>query len=300
MELRSLRYFVAVAEERSFTRAAERLWVAQPGLSTQIRRLETELGVQLFVRHTRGAEPTAAGKVLLERARNVLTAVDSVLATGHDVADGTVGSLRLGVASWTRWGRTDEMLTMFSEAHRGVDLSILEGLGGCLWRELRDRRLDAVIAPSCCGGADLRRLDLGGEPWVALVSSRHPLATMRQLDPESLYGKPILVNGQRDAASQDDALTALLADLGLSPRLMSGTPGSKLGAVVAGRAVALTTAPGLLSPELVVRPLSPTRTLSFSLLWRDEPQPPVLRKFVDSVRNALEQAREPRARLAAA
>ena len=69
MELRHLRYFVAIAEERSFTAAAERLWVAQPGLSTQIRRLETELGVRLFERHARGVDLTEAGALFLERAR---------------------------------------------------------------------------------------------------------------------------------------------------------------------------------------------------------------------------------------
>src|SRR5271167_2601665 len=71
MELRHLHYFVAIAEERSFTRAAERLWVAQPGLSTQIRRLETELGIKLFERHTRGVDLTSAGELFLECARRV-------------------------------------------------------------------------------------------------------------------------------------------------------------------------------------------------------------------------------------
>jgi len=66
MELRHLRYFVAIAEERSITRAAERLWIAQPGLSTQVRRLEAELGIQLLHRHTRGVELTDAGEVFLE------------------------------------------------------------------------------------------------------------------------------------------------------------------------------------------------------------------------------------------
>src|SRR4029450_13503814 len=69
MELRHLRYFVAIAEEGSFSSAAERLWVAQPGLSTQIRRLEAELGGKLFIRHTRGGDLTAAGEAFLERRR---------------------------------------------------------------------------------------------------------------------------------------------------------------------------------------------------------------------------------------
>src|ERR1700709_640112 len=85
MELRHLRYFAAIAEEGSFTAAAERLWVAQPGLSTQIRRLETELGVRLFERHTRGVTLTPAGALFLERARVALAAADAAAATGLDL-----------------------------------------------------------------------------------------------------------------------------------------------------------------------------------------------------------------------
>src|ERR1700750_955400 len=99
MEFRHLRYFVAIAEERSFTRAAERLWVAQPGLSTQIRKLEAELGVQLFERGTRGVDLTQAGKVFLERARVALAAAEAAGATGRDLKAGVMGTLRLGLAS---------------------------------------------------------------------------------------------------------------------------------------------------------------------------------------------------------
>src|SRR6201989_725878 len=99
MELRHFRYFVALAGERRFARAAERLWVAQPGLSTQIRRLESELGVQLFERHTRGVDLTAAAELFLERARTALAAADAARATGHDLEEGLVGSVRLGIAT---------------------------------------------------------------------------------------------------------------------------------------------------------------------------------------------------------
>src|SRR3954454_11538008 len=113
MELRHLRYFVAIAEERSFTRAAERLWVAQPGLSTQIRRLESELGVQLFERHTRGVDLTEAGELFLERARTTLTAADAARTIGHDLEEGLVGSVRLGIGTGTGWPGTSALLGHF-------------------------------------------------------------------------------------------------------------------------------------------------------------------------------------------
>src|ERR1044072_6552286 len=103
MELRHLRYFVAIAEERSFTRASERLWVAQPGLSAQIRRLESELGVQLFERHSRGVDLTGAGELFLERARTALAATEAARATGDELEEGLVGSVRLGTVTGAGW-----------------------------------------------------------------------------------------------------------------------------------------------------------------------------------------------------
>src|SRR3954453_7479695 len=134
MELRHLRYFVAIAEERSFTRAAERLWVAQPGLSTQIRRLESELGVQLFDRHTRGVDLTDAGELFLERARTALAAADVARSTGHDLAAGLVGAVRLGIASEARWDRTSALLNAFARERPAVEVTTFESYGGTLLR----------------------------------------------------------------------------------------------------------------------------------------------------------------------
>src|SRR5438477_6383896 len=142
MELRHLRYFVAIAEERSFTRAAERLWVAQPGLSTQMRRLEAELGVRLFERHTRGVDLTQAGELFLERARLTLAAAETAAATGRDLEAGVIGSVRLGVAGGADWQLTPSLLQRFGRERPGVELTVLEAYGGMLWRELRDGRLD--------------------------------------------------------------------------------------------------------------------------------------------------------------
>src|SRR3954470_11040513 len=164
MELRHLRYFVAIAEERSFTRAAERLWVAQPGLSTQIRRLESELGVQLFDRHTRGVDLTDAGELFLERARTALAAADAARSTGLDLEDGLVGSVRLGIVTGTGWPGTSALLGHFGRERPAVELTVVESYAGTLLRDLRDGRLDAIIAPSEFGSAELRRVRAVARP----------------------------------------------------------------------------------------------------------------------------------------
>src|SRR6267154_1338264 len=99
MELRHLRYCVAVAEERHMTRAAARLGIQQPPLTQQIRRLETELGIMLLRRLPRGVEPTEAGRVLLERARPILVQVEEALEAARSTARGEAGRLTVGVTS---------------------------------------------------------------------------------------------------------------------------------------------------------------------------------------------------------
>jgi DNA-binding transcriptional LysR family regulator len=281
MELRHLRYFVAIAEERSFTCAAERLWVAQPGLSTQIRRLEDELGIKLFDRHTRGVDLTQAGELFLERARVALAAAATAGATGRDLETGVVGSVRLGIASGARWRLASDLLQRFSHERRGVELTVLEAYGGTLWRDLRDGRLDALLAPTGHASADLRALELGSEPWVVLIGTGHRLAGIGPLAAEELDGEPIAVTGHRDGAALDRATAGLFDELGVAPELVPAAPGPGLHATVAGHEVlALTTAPDGLPAGVIARRLDPRRTLAFELLSRDETPSPALADFI--------------------
>jgi DNA-binding transcriptional LysR family regulator len=281
MELRHLRYFVAIAEERSFTRAAERLWVAQPGLSTQMRRLEAELGVTLFTRHTRGVDLTQSGELLLERARVALAAVETAAATGLDLKAGVIGSVRLGVAAGADWHVTPSLLQRFSREHPGVELTVLVAHGATLWRELREGRLDALVAPAGHASADLLTLELGSDPWVALIGTGHRLAGIGSVAAEELDGERIAVTGHRDGAAFDRAVAELLAELGVLAELVPGAPGPALIAEVAANyLLALTTTPHALTAGVVVRPLDPQMTLSFELLTRDEAPSPALAEFI--------------------
>lgn len=292
MELRHFRYFVAIAEEGSFTRAAERLWVAQPGLSTQIRRLEAELGVTLLERHTRGVELTEAGTLFLERARVALVAAESAGATGRDLEAGVVGSLRLGVATGARWEPTPALLRRFSRARPGVELTVIEAYGGTLWRDLRDGRLDALLAPAGHASADLTTRELGSETGVVLVGIGHPLAGIGPVSAEDLDGEQVAVSRHRDGAVLDRAVREMLGGLGVSAELVAGAPGPALHAAVAtNEVIALTTAPDCLPDGVIARTLDPRRTLSFELLVRDEPPSSALGGFISMAEDVAHRAR---------
>jgi DNA-binding transcriptional LysR family regulator len=280
VELRHLRYFIAIAEEQSFSRAAERMWIAQPGLSTQIRRLEAELGVQLFERHTRGVRLTQPGEVFLERARVALAAAERAAATGRDLKAGVVGSVRLGVATEARRSTASGLLHRFSRERPGVELTVLEAYGGTLWRDLHDGRLDAVLAPAGHVSAGLKTCDLGPEPWMVLIGTGHRLAGIGPVSAGDLDGERIAVTGHRDGAAFDRAVAELLADLGVTPELVAGPPGPALhAAVAANEMLAVTTSPDPLPARVVSRTLDPRRTLSFELQWRDEAPSAALAEF---------------------
>jgi DNA-binding transcriptional LysR family regulator len=281
MELRHLRYFVAIAEERSFTRAAERLWVAQPGLSTQIRRLERELGVQLFERHTRGVDLTYAGTLFLERARAALSAADAALATGQDLQSGVAGTVRLGISTPARWQGTSTIFERFASERSAVEVTVLEGYGGTLWRDLRDGRLDAVVAPRGFASPDLNVLELGSAPWVVLVGEAHRLGADGPLDARELHGESIAVSAHRDGAGHDRTIAHLLSELDVTAAMVPALPGPALHVAISrGQALALTTGPEALPAGVFARPLVPRRTLEFELLWRDETSSPALGEFV--------------------
>src|SRR4051794_34241978 len=286
MELRHLRYFVAIAEERSFTRAAEKLWIAQPGLSTQIRRLEEELGVRLFERHTRGVDLTEAGELLLDRARATLAAAEAARSTGRDLEAGLVGSVRLGVATCAGWSGTSGLLARFGRDWPEVEVTVSESYGGTLVRDLRDGRLDAVLAPAMFATAELRQLKMGREPWLVLAGASHRLARGEgPVAAGELRAERGVVTRHRDAAAYDRAVADTLTELGVACELSRAGSGPAFYVpVVSGDALALTTSPAAAAEGLAARPLERADAIDFALFWRDKTPAPALDRFIAAAR----------------
>jgi DNA-binding transcriptional LysR family regulator len=217
VELRHLRYFVAVAEELHFRRAAERLYVAQPAVSEQIRKLEAELGVRLFDRTHRSVSLTQAGSVLLVEARRVLHQAEIAQLAARNAHDSAGSKLRIGYVPDVLPASVPRALQELASAAPRVEVSLETGATHQLIQSVRDQRLDAVIVGLPAAAKGLRATSLGHQSLVAAVPAASPYAlepelTLELLDPERLVMLPRDTN-----PALHDAVVAECRDAGLSP-----------------------------------------------------------------------------------
>ena len=175
MELRQLRYFIAVAEERSFSRAAQRLHVSQPPLSTQIMMLEQELGVQLFERSNRGVTLTSAGAVFHEEMRAVMLRLEQGKTRAQQAGRGHVGTLSVGFISLADYGILPPALKAFRARFPQVEVQLHELTTDAQLRELRAGRLDLGIALGPIQEAGFAFEILLREQLVLAMPAGHPL-----------------------------------------------------------------------------------------------------------------------------
>jgi DNA-binding transcriptional LysR family regulator len=182
MELRQLEYFVAVAEERSFTKAAARVHVAQPGVSAQVRRLEEELGQELLDRSGRTVSLTQVGAAMLPYARSALAAVSGARGAVDELTGLTSGHVAVGMVTACAALDVPELLAAFRRQHPGVGISLSEADAGRLLEDLQAGRLDlAWVALGTADPPGLQTRTLSDEPLVAAVAHGHPLAGRRSI-----------------------------------------------------------------------------------------------------------------------
>ncbi len=183
MDLRQLEHFVTVAEERHFTRASERLFISQSGLSASIRALEKELGAELFDRNTRRVELTDAGRALLEQARRTLASVTAAREAVAAVQGLLRGRLRVGTEQCLGVIDVPGELARFHESHPGVDLYVQQAGSTHLVEDVRTGRLDvAFVAGPFAIPDDLTFIRLASEPMVLICHPAHRLAGVRGIE----------------------------------------------------------------------------------------------------------------------
>ncbi|WP_405590076.1 LysR family transcriptional regulator [Streptomyces sp. NBC_01190] len=216
MEIRQLQYFVAVAEELHFSRAADRLHIGQPAVSQQVRRLERELGVELFDRSGRTVRLTPVGRALLDDARAVLGSVHAFIAKAGRLAAREEGIFRLGISS-ALGQRLDYFLDALSEKKSGILFEFRTAGAQVRLDEVRAGRLDAAFVRGIGAAPGLRLLPLWCDPLVAVLPAAHPLARRSTLDLRDLADVPLRIMGRSQNQVLFDSVTSACRRAGFEP-----------------------------------------------------------------------------------
>jgi DNA-binding transcriptional LysR family regulator len=273
MELRHLRTIVAVAEHRSLTKAGEELYLTQSAVSQQIRRLEQDLGVEVFRRTSRSVELTAEGGVILGYAQRVLAEVDGMHRELEEISGLLRGKLRIGGVYPTGPYDLFGLLADFRGAHPGVAIHMVEATQDDVLAELRADELDCAFAaldPDALGEEFAATL-LWEEEIVVALPEGHPLCGRERITFEELADEDLIA--YRDNSALRRRLERTMAQLGLEPRnafvctemgAVRGLASKGLGVAVIPRSVA--EQPG---PPIELRPMGPKRlTWPIALVWR--------------------------------
>jgi DNA-binding transcriptional LysR family regulator len=285
MELRQLRYFVAVAEELHFRRAAQRLHISQPPLSAQIAALERELGCRLLERSRRRVQLTPAGESLLRDARALLSELDGAVATARLIASGQRGRLRVNFVGSALFSLVPALVQRFRAARPAVEL------------ELRERstveQLRAVASGATDVGlirlptelpAELRAEVVLREPTVLALPSAHRLAARRRILPRNVAEEPFVLFPRAQAPGFHDLLVGSLAAAGAPPRVVQNAPemATIIGLVAAGIGLSLVPASvarlGL--DGVTYRPLAGAPSAELAALTRAGESSALVRAFV--------------------
>jgi len=287
--LRHLHYFVTVAEERHFGRAAERLHMAQPPLSQQIRRLEAELGLELLTRTTRRVDLTPAGAAYLERARAILASVETAADEAHRVAAGVVGHLAIGCVGSATYSLLPALSRRLADELPGVDFSFRgEMLVADQVEALREGAIDvALLRPPITDGT-LTVSPLREERLVVAVPIGHPLADRRQIRVSDLAETDLIVHSAGRRSAMYDVVRRLFSEAGLTPciRHEVGETSTLVTLVAGGLGVAIVPQPvsALALKGVTYRPLvRPATTVALAVAHRADRDEPHLRRTLAAI-----------------
>lgn len=288
MELRQLRYFVAVAEELHFRRAASRLHMSQPPLSQQIQQLEAEMGCRLLARTRRRVELTPAGEAFLRDARALLADLDGAIAAARRIAAGQTGRLRINFVGSALLSTVPELVQRFRGAHPLVEIELHERSTAEQLRAIKSGTVDVgLIRPPLEPDGDLSVEILQRERTVAALPADHPLASMRRNPLRRLAAEPLVLFPRDQAPGFHDLLISSLAGTGVTPRVVQYAPEMMtiIGLVAAGIGVSLVPASvqRLALDGVIYRPVIGAPSADLAAVSRAGDESPLVRAFIAHV-----------------
>lgn len=294
MELRHLRYFVAIAEEGSLTRAAARLGIQQPPLSQQLRALEGELGFTLFRRHARGVEITAGGESFLADARSLLAAAGAAARRALRVASGQVGALTIGLAtSAAGHPLAPRAIREFRRRHPAVALTFVDGNAAALTEAVQERRVHvALVRAPVARPAELHQESLLEEPLLLAITATHPLLARRRasIALADLRDEAFILVRRPGAPGMYGDLVAACRRAGFDPRIVAEVGNMFVNTMLVAAGVGVSVVPASMAHsfahEVAYLPIrsAPELVAPLTLVSRNEESNPAALEFVALVR----------------
>jgi DNA-binding transcriptional LysR family regulator len=296
IDLKQLKYFLAVAEEKSFSRAAERLHISQPPLSQQIMKLESELGVRLFARTTRTFELTVAGKALMSEASDLLAKMRITIDTIRQIDRGEVGRLRVGIVGSAMWGPIPSLLEEFQSKYPRVTWTIHEFGPTVQYEALRAKQIDVGfwreprLNDDDLKNDNLRQELCFRENVCVALNEHHPLAKQDAIELTDIASEPMLTLAL-DKSAFPRYLIQCCVKAGFQPTIFqeASEPQTLLAMVGAGLGVALlpeTTSrigwPGVVFVPIRTNPPSANLYITYTTL----DDAPVVRAFLNILKPA--------------
>ena len=222
LDLKSLKFFVVLAEELHFGRAAERLYISQPPLSLKIRALEAELGLQLFQRSSRRVELTHSGHILLTEARRVLSDAEQLVKLAASLEVGDAGSLAIGFNALLAYRLMPQLVSAFAERYPQVKVTLHEMVSSEQVVALTEHQIDVgLLRPPLPSG--FRSFSLGSEEMMLFLPARHPLAAQESVCLASLAGEPMLMFSRGESSYLHDLAMQMCTDAGFAPVVRQST-----------------------------------------------------------------------------
>jgi DNA-binding transcriptional LysR family regulator len=294
MELRHLRYFVAVAEELSFTRAAERLHIGQPPLSQQIQALEAEVGAQLLERSKRWVRLTEAGKLFLADARRVLALSEQAMVTARRAQRGEAGELRVGFTFSTPFTPLfAQVIRSYRQAYPGVALTLHEMATMHQLAALEARELDLGFVRTMSGPVpeSIKLTELRQDPLLLVLPSDSPLARKKKVAVKDLEGLPFVMYPKDAGTGIYPQIFRLCKAAGFTPQIAmeAGEASTIIGLIAAGIGVSVlpSSFDRIHMEGVTYRPLAdPAATTSLLLAQRADASSPLVSAFVALARSA--------------
>src|SRR5262245_16343018 len=284
MELRHLRYFVTVAEELHFGRAAKRLNMSQPPLSRQIQELEEELGFQIFIREYHKVELTGAGRVYLDQIKRVLDQLDVARQDAIAVARGWKGRLRIGYGVHLPEGYLSRVVAAFS-AERHVDIDILEAPSPRVLQMLHEKSVDVAFVMAPFDRAGLVARELMREPLMIVVAAGHRLGAAPLSDLAQLAEEDFVVCRRYEEPGFRELVEGLCREAGFTPRVAQAVERKQTALDLVAEGLGVSIIPlSSATPSDRVRYLpfpSPTPYLSSAVAWREDAYAETIASLVD-------------------